>query len=215
MCSEVFDSIIKPLICNGHNTVLEIGAQKGLNTNKIIAVIRSLGGRLTSIDPAPQFIPDDDIHFFQEFSIPFLKNTDEVYDLIIVDGDHNWYTVFHELLIMEEREILKPRGIILHHDICWPYAKRDLYYFPDRIPEEFRNPYSRGGLIKGEQGLFALGKKINGCDPLNPMNFHALFEGGPGNGVLTAIEEYLRESRLNWDIHFDYDKGVSSLKRLS
>jgi hypothetical protein len=75
---------------------------------------------------------------------------------------------------------------MLLHDVAWPCARRDMYYAPDALPDEALHPHSfelgslpdvpeavRGGFRGG--GSFAL----------------ALHEGGPGNGILTAIEDFL------------------------
>ncbi len=64
---------------------------------------------------------------------------------MFLDGDHNWYTVFHELRLIEEHcqrnERLFP--LVLLHDLGWPYGRRDLYYNPETIPAEYRQPYAR------------------------------------------------------------------------
>ena len=38
------------------------------------------------------------------------------------------------------------------HDVGWPYGRRDLYYAPEQIPEEFRQPYRRAGHAAGNEG---------------------------------------------------------------
>ena len=38
-----------------------------------------------------------------------------------------------------------PLPLLIMHDVCWPYGRRDLYYAPERIPEEFRQPYATRG----------------------------------------------------------------------
>jgi hypothetical protein len=35
------------------------------------------------------------------------------------------------------------------HDVLWPYGRRDLYYEPERVPEEFRQPYEMKGIRPG------------------------------------------------------------------
>ena len=61
----------------------------------------------------------------------------------LVDGDHNWFTVYHELKMLADgaRQARAPLPIIIMHDVFWPYGRRDLYYEPERVPEEFRQPY--------------------------------------------------------------------------
>ena len=70
-------------------------------------------------------------------------------DVVLIDGDHNWYTVFNELRLIEEMSRLKgfPMPLVMFHDIGWPYGRRDMYYNPSDIPEEFRQPIGKGGLM--------------------------------------------------------------------
>jgi hypothetical protein len=69
------------------------------------------------------------------------------------------------------------------HDVCWPHARRDSYYAPETIPEEDRQPTASGGHV------------FPGVAELNegglPFRWPALREGGPRNGVLTALEDFL------------------------
>ena len=67
-------------------------------------------------------------------------------DVALIDGDHNWFTVYHELkmLAATSREAGAPLPLLVLHDVAWPYGRRDLYYEPSRIPEEFRQPHRQG-----------------------------------------------------------------------
>jgi hypothetical protein len=77
----------------------------------------------------------------------------------------------------------------LLHDVGWPCARRDQYYEPNDVPEEHRQPFSYdGGVEPGEPGL-VLGGGFRGQDAFA----YAKHEGGPGNGVLTAVEDLLAE----------------------
>jgi hypothetical protein len=69
------------------------------------------------------------------------------FDCILIDGDHNWYTVYHELKMIEQKHLLSPGGAILLHDVIWPYARRDMYYQPEKIPAEFRHPHAKRGIL--------------------------------------------------------------------
>jgi hypothetical protein len=69
--------------------------------------------------------------------------------------------------------------------VCWPHARRDSYFSPEAIPDEHRKPMVQGaGLFPGEAGLRPGGL---------PFTWAAEEEGGPGNGVLTAVEEFVAE----------------------
>ena len=58
------------------------------------------------------------------------------------------------------------------HDVLWPYGRRDLYYAPERIPEEFRQPYAQRGMQPGQAGSVLAG------GGLNPTMHNADAEGG-------------------------------------
>jgi hypothetical protein len=62
-----------------------------------------------------------------------------------------------------------------------------MYYQPERIPEAYRQPYKRSGLVCGRS-------ELSDDSPMNRDLANALREGGPRNGVLTAIEDFLRQS---------------------
>jgi hypothetical protein len=78
------------------------------------------------------------------------------------------------------------------HDVGWPHGRRDNYYDPDRIPVEARQPIAAGGgLYPGVAGIRPGGL---------PYPWPAAEEGGPRNGVLTAIEDFVatrQDLRLN------------------
>ena len=69
----------------------------------------------------------------------------------------------------------------------WPHARRDSYSAPQRIPEEHRQPLARDiALVPWEAGVAAGGL---------PFDWAAETEGGPRNGVLTALEDFVGEGR--------------------
>ena len=80
-------------------------------------------------------------------------------DAALIDGDHNWYTVYHELRLLHEvaRAAGEPLPLLILHDVGWPYGRRDLYYGPEQIPEEFRQPYAQQGMLKGSSELLEAG----------------------------------------------------------
>ena len=47
---------------------------------------------------------------------------------MIIDGDHNYYTVSEELRLIAERARTAPLPLLLFHDVCWPHARRDDYF---------------------------------------------------------------------------------------
>jgi hypothetical protein len=71
--------------------------------------------------------------------------------------------------------------------VDWPYGRRDHYHDPGTIPEEYRQPVAQGGLWPGSEDVF----QNRGINIRTQM---AATEGGPRNGVRTAVEDFLAES---------------------
>jgi hypothetical protein len=173
--------------------VIEIGAEFGGTTQKLLELVCQQDGVLHTIDPEPQFevaelerrYPDR-FRFYQEKSHDALGRIEPA-TAVIIDGDHNWYTVFGELTRL--REIAEASGVsfplVMLHDVEWPYARRDMYYDPDSIPAKWRRPWARRGVKWQHPGLGGIDADLN-SDLAN-----ALEEGGPRNGVLTAVEDFL------------------------
>ncbi len=59
---------------------------------------------------------------------------------MIIDGDHNYYTVREELRLIAERAAGAELPLLLFHDVCWPHGRRDDYFDPEQIPAEYRQP---------------------------------------------------------------------------
>jgi hypothetical protein len=194
--------IIRPLAeAAGARTILEIGSEIGLSTQVLLNYVHEVGGHLHAIDPHPGFDVGEFkkkhegyLTFYPELSLQALKHVPDV-DLALVDGDHNWYTVYHELKLMEERRDHDPdrMPLILAHDVGWPYGRRDLYYDPETIPEEYRQPYARQGMAFGKSALV-------GQRGMNLQMCNALEEGGPRNGVMTGVDDYLAQSSIDWQM---------------
>jgi hypothetical protein len=106
-------------------------------------------------------------------------------DAVVIDGDHNWWTVSEELRILAERAPGADLPLLLFHDVCWPHARRDDYFDASLIPAEHRRPVAgeRGGIFPGEEGI----RERGGL----PYPRSADHEGGAENGVLTAIEDFV------------------------
>ena len=76
-----------------------------------------------------------------------------------------------------------PLPLIFFHDVGWPHERRDTYYEPDRVPEQHRQPLAKDCTLEpGNPGI---------SDGGLPYEWAAAHEGGPGNGVLTAIEDFM------------------------
>jgi len=173
--------------------VVEIGALRGETTELLLGALPP-DARLHVIDPLPQFDPSEHERRFEGRYV-FHRDTShaalpdlEAVDVALVDGDHNWFTVYRELELLREtaRAAKAALPVLILHDVLWPYGHRDLYYEPDRIPDEFRQPHERRGMRPGEPGLLPVGG-------VNPTLDNAVSEGGPRNGVMTALDDFVRE----------------------
>lgn len=204
-------------------SVVEVGAFMGELTRLLLRWADVADASVIAIDIAPH--PDlealvpahDNLRLIRSASHAALAELPPA-DAVILDGDHNYYTVSEELRIISERAAQQQRRLplLLVHDVGWPHGRRDDYYVPERIPAEHRQPLAEEGLFPGERGTRHGGIP---CD--NP----AAREGGPRNGVLTAVEDFVsgREGLrvaivpafyglgIVWDTAEPYDAALAPL----
>jgi hypothetical protein len=90
--------------------------------------------------------------------------------------------------------------IVLLHDTQRPYGRRDMYYFPESIPEEFRQPYASKGMEPGRSELLDYGG-------FNYMMNNANYDNGERNGVLTAVEDFMKESSFQLEFYQLYSSN--------
>lgn len=207
--NRFWDIIIEPLFNEiKPKYIVEIGSFTGENTKRILNYCKKNNSKLASIDPAPRFdvkeykqkFPEN-FYTYEDISLNALSNL-EGYDIILIDGDHNWYTVYNELKLIENKFSQDDFPFIIMHDVSWPYGRRDGYYSPKDIPEEFRNEYKKRGMRPYRSELMDVGG-------INPFMDNAVSENTPKNGVLTAIEDFLNESTL--DLSFYKINGFNGL----
>jgi cephalosporin hydroxylase len=190
----LWDDVIAPVIDAAEpRRIVEIGALRGETTTRMLKRLGS-ESELHVIDPEPQFDPAEHerefpgrYHFHLGTSLDVLPRLPPA-DLVLVDGDHNWYTVYNELRLLADkaRQAGVRLPVLILHDVCWPYGRRDLYYAPERIPAEFRQPYRRAGMRPGRSALV-------GNAGMNRDLANAEHEGGRRNGVMTALEDFVAE----------------------
>ncbi|MBZ6379239.1 hypothetical protein B5C34_08785 [Pacificimonas flava] len=197
--SEFSDIIIDCLTLADARNIVEIGAEFGGMSQVLADFAGKQGGRLTSIDPAPkaQFLSwvgtSPHVTHVNGLSLDVLPEQKDA-DAWVIDGDHNYYTVFHELKGIDAlcRRDDRPFLAFLH-DVSWPSARRDMYYAPEQIPAEWRHEYDyEGGAVLDTNALIP-GRGFRGCGSFAFARQH----GGPRNGVLTAVEDaivHLRET---------------------
>lgn len=196
-------------------TILEIGSETGAFTNRLHAYCDEHGARLTTIEPAPtqelirRAETREDFLLAVDLSVHFMENNDFQAHLAFVDGDHNYYTVSNELRLLHDSwERHKTNGVAILHDVSWPCARRDFYYAPETIPAQYRHDLTfNQGVTLGNSGVIEGGLRGEG-------NFAvALREGGPKNGVLTAVEDFLQEHDEYAFFHIEAVLGLGAIAR--
>lgn len=213
--SDFHLSVIRPeVIRRWRPIVIEIGVLGGGHTRLLLKACLRRFGKLISIDPAPSadiavvmsLFPRAELR--RELSLdalPKLVDRGVKADIAVIDGDHNYYTVSQELQLIEQ--LLAPSGVVFLHDVGWPYGRRDLYYEPDRIPESERHDYAMLGIARGSSELLQEGGK-------NSTLWNACHEGGPRNGVLTAVEDFIAQSSHTWTLEICKEQfGLGILRR--
>ncbi len=149
------------------------------------------GAEISTVEPLP---PNDlldlvkrrpELTLIEDTGVGALESLDSLPDTIIIDGDHNYFTLTQELNKIAGMSGDGPLPFLLFHDVCWPHERRDTYYAPERIPESERQPLGHDCTISpGNPGL---------SDGGLPYEWAADHEGGPKNGVLTAIEDFMAD----------------------
>jgi SAM-dependent methyltransferase len=173
----------------GVRSVVEIGAFAGDLTRVLVDWAARSGAQVAAVDPEPQdglvalARERPELELVRETSLAALPRI-PLPDAVVIDGDHNYHTVAEELRLIGERAAGADLPLLLFHDVCWPHARRDDYFAPELIPEDARHPLAgeNGGIFPGDPGLRPGGL---------PYPRSAAREGGPRNGVLTAVEDFV------------------------
>lgn len=189
--------IVKPLLQEARSRhLLEIGAAEGTHTRWLLEYCTQVGGRLTVVEPdagpSLRALVDglDSTDRMSMVSRDALKVIKGPVDAVLLEGDLNYATVLEDLRGIEglSERLGIPFPLVCFASASWPYARRDMYYGPDRLPDEAVHEHARMGMTPWrpqlEEGM------------INHPFENATTEGGPRNGVLTAAEDFLRESSL-------------------
>jgi hypothetical protein len=170
-------------------SVAEVGAFAGDLTRVLVAWAATADAQVLAIDPAPQpaleQLADEhpELELVRRTSLDALPEL-PLPDAIVIDGDHNYYTVSEELRLIAERAGGSTLPLLLFHDVLWPHGRRDDYFDASAIPAGARHEIvgEGEGIYPGESGAASGGL---------PYPHSAAHEGGSGNGVLTAIEDFV------------------------
>lgn len=173
----------------GARSVAEVGAYAGDLTRVLVDWAAGARATVQAIDPSPQEAlvamagAHPELELIRATSLAALPEL-PLPDVVIIDGDHNYYTVSEELRLIGERAADAELPLLVFHDVCWPHGRRDDYFDVTQIPEAHRQPLAPEGegIFPGEPGTRRGGL---------PYPRSAAHEGGPGNGVLTAVEDFV------------------------
>ena len=176
----------------GVRSIVEVGAFAGDLTRGARRVGASRPARgSTAVDPSPQpglvKLAEErpELELIRETSLAALPALPELPDAVVIDGDHNFWTVREELRLIGERAPGAELPLLLFHDVCWPHGRRDDYFDAEQIPEEYRQPVA--GSARRDRPRRAGPATPAGC----PTRARRSARVAPHNGVLTAIEEFV------------------------
>ena len=189
------------------NHILEIGSEAGINTLALLGYAKSRNAGLVTVDPVSIEFPfaalqEKHFSFCQTTSQEFLK-TEFCAEVIFMDGDHNYETVMNDLKTIHRSREKNNVKLMFLHDVSWPWARRDNYYNLEQI----RNPNPNHDDIGVSP--YVSSEKLY----LPPAGYNvADFEGGAYNGVLTAVEDFLKKNGSSWSFwHFPVIYGIGVL----
>lgn len=176
----------------GPRRIVEIGSEDGTFTTELLQWARDHGATVTAVEPLPTPAVAElatkwpELHLVEERSPKALEHI-EAADVYLVDGDHNHATVRGELEAVYGHDGNRSSVVFLH-DVGWPSGRRDMYYDPAGLPPEAVHPHTyTKGVVPGRDEVVEGGFRGAG------QFAWARHEGGPANGVRTAVEDFLRD----------------------
>src|SRR3982074_1199403 len=137
--AQMSELLLPCLEAVGATSVAEVGAFAGDLTRVLVDWAAGIGARVQAIDPAPQDALTQlaraapVLELIRETSLKALSHI-PLPDVVIIDGDHNYFTVSEELRLVGERSARTDLPLLLFHDVCWPHGRRDDYFAPEQIP---------------------------------------------------------------------------------
>ena len=172
--------------------IVEIGSESGGFSKELLDWAGAHDATLVTVEPSPTKEIRELAEKLDHFELvvgrsPGVLDEVEPADAYVIDGDHNHWTVIRELRAAYAGGHT-PLAIL--HDVGWPCARRDQYYAPREIPADGLAPHS-----------FEKGRHPDHEELVDTGAFEGAFqfavaerEGGEHNGVLTAVEDFLKEN---------------------
>src|SRR3954453_17120702 len=145
--ATVKELVLRLLDVVSASTVVEVGAFRGDLTVELLGWSVATRARVVAIDPAPA--PEllgaargrPELELIRAASLDALPEVAPA-DVVVIDGDHNYYTVREELRLLSQQSAGPPRPLVILHDVGWPLGRRDTYHAPESIPGDQRQPLS-------------------------------------------------------------------------
>jgi hypothetical protein len=165
--------------------LLEVGLYHAGNTKQLLEQYPNI--QLTGVDPSyhsnigelqkgyPNFT------FINDTSLNVLDRLDG-FDVVLIDGDHNRYTVYNELkTIFIDYETFP---LVILHDIHKPWGRKDFSYNSNTIPggEFHREPQ---GVLSGIEQFI---NEYTSDDNKDWFKL-TLYNLGPGLGILEKMDD--------------------------
>jgi len=193
--------------------VMQIGVDDVQLTERLLQYCRQSGCRADIICANPTEALEDMLAgFAQQHVLTRLRTIKGVPvaehpDVVIIDREPNWWTINAVLTLLRQLSALRgqPFPYVLLRHTEWPYGRRDMYPRPDNVDE--RQPFAYQGLDPDQPGLVK--------DGINGRFAHATVEGGPRNGVMTGIEDFIAAAPFQvafWSLPFFNGLGILSPK---
>jgi hypothetical protein len=116
-------------------------------------------------------------------------------DLYLIDGDHNYPTVYSDLELISSHSGQESRSpLVILHDVCWPTDRRDAFYIPSYLDPNEMRPYSTDKGVRPDSDALV----DSGAFMANSGYAWAIEYGGKHNGVLTAVEDFIDAQKGIW-----------------
>ena len=126
--------------------IVEVGSDTGINTKNILEYCDKNNAKLSAIDPSPNFNVEkfknkygNKFDFYKDLSLnilPFL----ETFEVILIDGDHNWYTIYNELKTKLIEKGIPEEEIAFIHEADNETKKKENYDKLSKHESPFRAP---------------------------------------------------------------------------